>query len=131
MYAIVFILSSRYQVKQEIYKLIQFEPNYALRKSEPWTQNLTVGEFDCKGLNYPTISSFDNDWLNASQENLTFVYSAYRDGENIRIIGAAWTNRMRNTSLFCQVWARNRSGTPAMVSVNASIIFLPESHKLR
>ena len=131
MCAFILIMSGRYLVKEVPIRLIQFEPNYALRNSESWNQSYTVDASNCKDLNYPTISSFDNDWLNVSRENLAYVYSAYRDGENIRIIGAAWTKRIGNTSLFCQIWARNRSLTPVMVSVNASIIFLPEDHYKR
>ena len=94
-------------------------------------QSFTAEDPICSKLKLPNVAHLETDWLNVSRDDLVFVYSAYRETNSIRVIGAAVQGACQTLVLYCQIWARDMSYGVVLFHVKASIFLLPESHHLR
>ena len=94
-------------------------------------QSFTAEDPNCSKLKLPNVANLETDWLDVSRDDLVFVYSAYRETNSIRVIGAAEQSGSRTLVLYCQIWARDMSYGVVLFHVKASIFLLPESHHLR
>ena len=94
-------------------------------------QSFTAEDPNCSKLKLPNVANLETDWLDVSRDDLVFVYSAYRETNGIRVIGAAVQSERQTLVLYCQIWARDLSYGVVLFHVKASIFLLPESHHLR
>ena len=128
---LVYMLTLHNKSKLYSISLRNSSPEYNLGESDIPQERFFVENSDCEGLEFPVFSRLHKDWFNVTSEGIAYVYSAYRDGDHIRIISAAWRKKIAMTQslLFCQIWVKNKLGSVTMISANVSIIYLPEVHK--
>ena len=103
------------------------ESNYSLRSFDVLRKRSKKQISNCKNLEVPILKGRNNDWQNVTDNGTAYVYSAYRESNFIRIIGAAENDII----LYCQVWGRDGQRSVSMTSVQTIVIYLPEAHQKR
>ena len=103
------------------------ENTFSLRTFDIFRKRSKKQILNCKNLEVPILTGRNNDWQNVTDNGMAYIYSAYRESNFIRIIGAA----ENDISLYCQVWARDGQQSVSLTSVQTIVIYLPETHRKR
>ena len=68
-------------------------------------------------------------WMNTTEAKDEFVYSAYKDGDTIRVLGATVIFRSAQPARFCKFWYKNvNKGDFSISVVRAMLTMIPEDH---
>ena len=102
--------------------------NKAIGVSDEANKRCTLEESECRDVKCPDMRNLQKDWGNVSLEDSLYVYSAYMDGDKIKVIGAAV---LHLDSVFCQMWTRNSEGVLSLMSVKANIHYFSDVHQKR
>ena len=82
----------------------------------------------CEAIVQPDVQTVSENWGRASADNSTMVYSAYRIGSTIKIVGAL---RKPIPPVFCQLWNTGIDAEWSLTVVEANIRFLDDNmHQL-
>ena len=77
----------------------------------------------CGSIVQPDMQTVLENWGRASTDNSTMVYSAYRIGSTIKIVGAL---RKPIPPVFCQLWNTGIDAGWSLTVVEANITFLDD-----
>ena len=77
----------------------------------------------CGSIVQPDVQTVLENWGRASTDNSTMVYSAYRIGSTIKIVGAL---RKPIPPVFCQLWNTGIDAEWSLTVVEANITFLDD-----
>ena len=77
----------------------------------------------------PYSEQFGHRWMNTTEAKDEFVYSAYKDGDTIRVLGATVIFRSAQPARFCKIWYKNvNKGDFSISVVRAQLTMIPENH---
>ena len=78
----------------------------------------------------PYSEYFGHRWMNTTEAKDEFVYSAYNDGDTIRVLGATVIFRSAQPARFCKIWYKNvnKGDKFSFYVVRAQLTMIPEDH---
>ena len=88
-----------------------------------WIQTTNPDHVTCGSIVQPDMQTVLENWGRASTDNSTMVYSAYRIGSTINIVGAL---RKPIPPVFCQLWNTGIDAEWSLIVVEANITFLDD-----
>ena len=72
-----------------------------------------------------------HDWVKVSNSTDLFVYSAFREWNQIRIVGASLLNNPTEKPLFCNIFHLDVEGNTIISTTRARRVIIPENHGRR
>ena len=80
--------------------------------------------------NLHLLKRLTHDWVKVPNSTDLFVYSAFRELNQIRIVGASFLNNSTDKPLFCNIWHHDVEGK-TKISTSARRVIIPEHHDRR
>ena len=84
--------------------------------------------FNSKILNSKRLT---HDWVRVPNSTDLFVYSAFREWNQIRIVGTSFQKNSTEKSLFCNMWRYDVEGNTKISTTQAQHIIIPDTHGRR
>ena len=78
-----------------------------------------------------TSKRLTHDWVKVPNSTDLFVYSAFRERNQIRIVGTSFQKNSTESSLFCNMWHYDVEGNTKISTTQARHVIIPDTHGRR
>ena len=98
-----------------------------IKASNLHSLQLLLKASDCREIQTHS-EHFGNWWMNTTESRDEFVYSAYKDNDTIRILGASVAFRNDQSARFCNIWYKKKGDKFSASIVRTKLSMIPEDH---